>query len=60
MSAAHASIDATRKEVSSLLMFPFLNSCFLQIRVILNLPTLTPEEEKRAREEHRWIFENAT
>jgi len=29
-----------------------------QIRELLNLPEMTPEEEARAREEHRWIFEN--
>lgn len=28
-----------------------------EIRNILRLPELTPEEEARAREEHRWIFE---
>ena len=28
-----------------------------EIRQILNLPELTPEEEAQAREEHRWIFE---
>ena len=30
----------------------------IQIREILNLPQLTPEEEARAREEHRWLFED--
>lgn len=29
-----------------------------EIREILMLPELTPEEEARAREEHRWIFED--
>jgi S-phase kinase-associated protein 1 len=29
-----------------------------EIREILNLPELTPEEEATARQEHRWIFEN--
>lgn len=29
-----------------------------EIRDILNLPELTPDEEQTAREEHRWIFEN--
>lgn len=29
-----------------------------EIRDILNLPELTPEEEARAREEQRWIFED--
>lgn len=29
-----------------------------EIREILSLPELTPEEEARAREEHRWIFED--
>ena len=29
-----------------------------QIRQILNLPELTPEEEAKAREEHKWIFED--
>ncbi|CAB9501828.1 ubiquitin ligase complex SCF subunit sconC [Seminavis robusta] len=29
-----------------------------EIRLILNLPELTPEEERLAREEHRWIFED--
>lgn len=28
-----------------------------EIREILNLPDLTPEEEAQARTEHRWIFE---
>jgi hypothetical protein len=31
----------------------------IQIREILNLPDLTPEEEAQAREEHRWIFEDS-
>jgi hypothetical protein len=31
-----------------------------QIRDILGLPELTPEEEQRAREEHPWLFENPT
>ena len=30
-----------------------------EIRVILKLPKLTPEEEEKARQEHRWIFEDA-
>jgi S-phase kinase-associated protein 1 len=29
-----------------------------EIRDILNLPMLTPEEEATARQEHRWIFES--
>lgn len=29
-----------------------------EIREVLNLPALTPEEEAQAREEHRWIFED--
>jgi S-phase kinase-associated protein 1 len=29
-----------------------------EIREILRLPELTPEEEKQAREEHKWIFED--
>lgn len=29
-----------------------------EIREILNLPELSPEEEATAREEHRWVFEN--
>jgi S-phase kinase-associated protein 1 len=29
------------------------------IREILNLPTLTPEEEATARQEHKWIFEDS-
>jgi hypothetical protein len=33
----------------------FLHS---QIREILNLPAMTPEEETKAREQHPWIFEN--
>ena len=28
-----------------------------EIRVMLNIPKMTPEEEKKAREEHSWIFE---
>ncbi|GAX14544.1 hypothetical protein FisN_6Lh321 [Fistulifera solaris] len=31
-----------------------------EIRAILNLPKLTPEEEARAREEHRWVFEETS
>lgn len=30
-----------------------------EIREILNLPELTPEEEANARNEHRWIFETS-
>jgi S-phase kinase-associated protein 1 len=30
-----------------------------EIREILNLPELTPEEENQARIEHRWIFETS-
>ena len=30
-----------------------------EIREILNLPDLTPEEETHARNEHRWIFETS-
>jgi S-phase kinase-associated protein 1 len=30
-----------------------------EIREILNLPDLTPEEEARARNEHPWIFETS-
>jgi S-phase kinase-associated protein 1 len=29
-----------------------------EIREILRLPELTAEEEKQAREEHKWIFED--
>jgi len=29
-----------------------------EIREILNIPELTPQEESNARGEHRWIFEN--
>mmetsp|Transcript_5041 Transcript_5041/g.7285 ORF Transcript_5041/g.7285 Transcript_5041/m.7285 type:complete len:169 (-) Transcript_5041:254-760(-) len=29
-----------------------------EIREILNLPVLTPEEEATARQEHKWIFED--
>jgi S-phase kinase-associated protein 1 len=29
-----------------------------EIRVMLDLPVLTPEEEAAARQEHKWIFEN--
>jgi S-phase kinase-associated protein 1 len=29
-----------------------------EIRDILNLPHMTPDEETRARQEHRWIFED--
>jgi S-phase kinase-associated protein 1 len=31
-----------------------------EIRTLLQLPALTPEEEAQAREEHPWIFEDAT
>ncbi len=27
-----------------------------EIRVMLNIPKMTPEEEAKARQEHRWIF----
>jgi hypothetical protein len=30
----------------------------VQIRQILKLPELTPEEEAKAREDHKWIFED--
>lgn len=30
-----------------------------QIREILNLEELSPEDEETARREHSWIFENA-
>ena len=30
-----------------------------EIRQILRLPHLSPEEEARAREDHKWIFEDA-
>lgn len=30
-----------------------------EIRQILNLPELSPEEEAQAREEHKWIFEDS-
>ena len=32
--------------------------CLVQIRQILKLPELTPEEEAKAREDHKWIFED--
>jgi S-phase kinase-associated protein 1 len=30
-----------------------------EIRVILDLPMLTAEEEEKARQEHKWVFEDA-
>jgi S-phase kinase-associated protein 1 len=30
-----------------------------EIRDILRLPELTPEEEAQARQEHKWIFEDS-
>ena len=30
-----------------------------EIRQILRLPELTPEEERQARDEHKWIFEDS-
>lgn len=27
-----------------------------EIRVMLNIPKMTPEEEAKARQDHRWIF----
>lgn len=30
-----------------------------EIRLILNLPKLTPEEEAKARQDHKWIFEDS-
>jgi S-phase kinase-associated protein 1 len=29
-----------------------------EIREILNLPAMTPEQEAKARQEHKWIFED--
>ena len=43
----------------NLLLVPFSFLAYRQIRQILNLPELTPEEEAQAREEHKWIFEES-
>jgi hypothetical protein len=29
-----------------------------EIRNLLNIPAMTPEEEEHARREHRWIFDD--
>ena len=43
----------------NLLLVPVSFLVCRQIRQILNLPELTPEEEAQAREEHKWIFEES-
>jgi len=47
-------LDLTCLQVSCQLM----GKSAEEIRVILNIPKLTPEEEAKAREEHRWIFDD--
>jgi hypothetical protein len=42
----------------SFILTDFFSIISTQIREILNLPDLTPEEEVQAREEHKWIFED--
>lgn len=52
--SAEPLLDLTCLKVSCTLM----GKTAEEIRVILNIPKLTPEEEARARQEHRWIFDN--
>mmetsp|Transcript_5838 Transcript_5838/g.10530 ORF Transcript_5838/g.10530 Transcript_5838/m.10530 type:complete len:172 (-) Transcript_5838:248-763(-) len=47
-------LDLTCLQVSCQLM----GKSAEEIRVILNIPKLTPEEEAKAREDHRWIFDD--
>eukprot|EP00584_Thalassiosira_punctigera_P009585 CAMPEP_0172547008 /NCGR_PEP_ID=MMETSP1067-20121228/16650_1 /TAXON_ID=265564 ORGANISM="Thalassiosira punctigera, Strain Tpunct2005C2" /NCGR_SAMPLE_ID=MMETSP1067 /ASSEMBLY_ACC=CAM_ASM_000444 /LENGTH=180 /DNA_ID=CAMNT_0013334025 /DNA_START=43 /DNA_END=585 /DNA_ORIENTATION=- len=47
-------LDLTCLQVSCQLM----GKSAEEIRVILNIPKLTPEEEAKARQEHRWIFDD--
>jgi len=47
-------LDLTCLQVSCQLM----GKSAEEIRVILNIPKLTPEEEAKARLEHRWIFDD--
>jgi len=47
-------LDLTCLQVSCSLM----GKSAEEIRVILNIPKMTPEEEARARQEHRWIFDD--
>lgn len=47
-------LDLTCLQVSCQLM----GKSAEEIRVILNIPRLTAEEEAKAREDHRWIFDD--
>jgi hypothetical protein len=47
-------LDLTCLQVSCTLM----GKTAEEIRVMLNIPKLTPEEEARARQQHRWIFDD--
>ncbi|KAL9187772.1 hypothetical protein ACHAXT_006150 [Thalassiosira profunda] len=47
-------LDLTCLQVSCQLM----GKSAEEIRVMLNIPKLTPEEEAKARAEHRWIFDD--
>ena len=47
-------LDLTCLQVSCQLM----GKSAEEIRVILNIPKLTAEEEAKARTEHRWIFDD--
>lgn len=47
-------LDLTCLQVSCQLM----GKSAEEIRVILNIPRLTTEEEAKAREDHRWIFDD--
>uniref|UniRef100_A0A7S2H6U7 E3 ubiquitin ligase complex SCF subunit n=1 Tax=Helicotheca tamesis TaxID=374047 RepID=A0A7S2H6U7_9STRA len=46
-------LDLACLQVAALLM----NKSAEDIRTILNIPKMTPEEEEKAKREHRWIFE---
>jgi len=46
-------LDLTCLQVSCQLM----GKSAEEIRVILNIPKLTEEEEAKARQDHRWIFD---
>ncbi|KAL3790514.1 hypothetical protein HJC23_007663 [Cyclotella cryptica] len=47
-------LDLACLKVSCLLM----GKSSEEIRIILNIPQMTPQEEEHARREHRWIFDD--
>jgi hypothetical protein len=48
----------TLQFIASFSLISYLLLLCTQIREILQLPEMTPEEEAQAREEHKWIFED--